>query len=473
MKNSMTDLIDSRATTLIEQLRAGKLSPHDLLDALEQRIAAVDGDVNALPCLCFDRARQRADDLLKMPVAERGLLCGLPVPIKDLTNVEGVRATFGSPVFENNISAHSDIVVETLEREGAIVYAKSNTPELGAGANTFNEVYGRTRNPRDLSKSAAGSSGGAAAALASGTAWLAHGSDNAGSLRSPASFCGVVGLRPTPGRVASGPDVNPYDTLSVEGPMARSVEDVALFLDAMSGADARDPKSRERPCQPFLETARERRKPLKIAFSPDLGITPVDAQVADICQRAAMQFEAMGIPVELATPDFAGVHECYKTLRAFEYAISAESLYREHREKLKPVLVDNIERGLRLTQQDVSNAFVERGRIRERITGFFSDFDVLLTPTAIVPPYPVEQEFVTACNDVSFEQYIDWLAIPYAITLVSLPALSLPVGYTREGLPVGLQMVTHAGEEGRLLGSALLLEESLGLDLSPIDPEWR
>src|SRR5450432_2620825 len=236
-------LVRATAWAIVDKLNSGEVTPLDLLDVLEQRIAEVDGKVNALPTLCFDRARINARALMKKPIGERGLLAGLPIPIKDLFNVKGVLNTQGSRIFKDNISAHSDIVVEHLEDNGAVVYAKSNTPEFGAGANTFNEVFGATLNPWDTSCSAAGSSGGAAVALATGMAWLAHGTDMGGSLRNPASFCGVVGMRPSIGRVAHTPAFKIDRNLTVHGPMARNVEDLALLLDAMSGEHPADPLS--------------------------------------------------------------------------------------------------------------------------------------------------------------------------------------------------------------------------------------
>ena len=242
-------LVRETACAVVDKLRAGEVTPLDLLDVLEKRIAEVDGKVNALPTLCFDRARDRAKALMKKPAGERGLLAGLPIPIKDLTNVAGVLTTQGSPIYRDNIPARSDVLVEHLEANGGVVYAKSNTPEFGAGANTFNEVFGRTLNPWDTSRSAAGSSGGAAAALATGTAWLAHGSDMGGSLRNPASFCGIVGMRPSIGRVAHTPVAAIDRNLGVQGPMARNVEDLALLLDAMSGEHPADPLSLPRAAE--------------------------------------------------------------------------------------------------------------------------------------------------------------------------------------------------------------------------------
>ena len=262
------ELVRATACAIVDKLNAGEVTPLDLLDVLEQHIAEVDGKVNALPTLCFDRARTRARALMKRKPGERGLLAGLPVPIKDLIDVEGVLTTQGSPIYRDNVPVRSDLMVEYLEGNGALVYAKSNTPEFGAGANTFNEVFGATRNPWDLSRSAAGSSGGAAAALAGGMAWLAHGSDMGGSLRNPASFCGIVGMRPSIGRVAHTPIAKIDRNLGVQGPMARNVEDLALLLDAMSGEHPADPLSLPRLSTSFLSAARSGKRPKRVAYRP-------------------------------------------------------------------------------------------------------------------------------------------------------------------------------------------------------------
>ena len=264
-------LVRETANAIVDKLKKGEVTPLDLLDVLEQRIAEVDGKVNALPTLCFDRARTHAKSLMQKKPAERGLLAGLPIPIKDLFNVEGTLNTQGSPIFKNDVSAKSDIVVQNLEKNGGVVYAKSNTPEFGAGANTFNEVFGPTLNPWDISKSAAGSSGGAAVALATGMAWLAHGSDMGGSLRSPASFCGVVGMRPSIGRVAHTMAVAVDRNLGVQGPMARNVEDLALLLDAMSGEHPADPLSLPKLPTSFLSARTSRMSSLAQNAVPGLA----------------------------------------------------------------------------------------------------------------------------------------------------------------------------------------------------------
>lgn len=465
------DLIAADATTVVEGLRRGELTPHDLLDALERRIAAVDGAVNALPTLCFDRARDHADRVLARPPAERGVLGGLPVPIKDLTDVAGVRTTYGSPIFADHVPETSNLLVDRIEANGGVVYAKSNTPEFGAGGNTFNEVFGPTRNPWNLSRSAAGSSGGAAAALATGMAWVAHGSDMGGSLRNPASFCGVVGLRPSIGRVAHTPVAKIDGTLSVEGPMARNIEDVALMLDAMVGQNPADPLSFAAPETSFLDAARSGWRPARIAYSADLGITPVDPEVRAVTRAAADRLADAGMAVVEAHPDLAEAHECFQVLRALGFAVSRTGLLRDHRDLLKPEVVWNIEKGLALTADEIGSAERQRVDLTRRMLAFFDEYDLLLAPATIVAAFPVEERFVTACDGTTFDTYIDWLAIAYAVTLCCCPALSLPCGFTSEQLPVGLQVVAPPGGEARLLAGAKLVEDVLGRrGMTPIAP---
>jgi len=464
-------LVRATACAIVDKLNSGEITPLDLLDVLERRIAEVDGQVNALPTLCFDRARSHAKELMKKPVGERGLLAGIPLPIKDLTNVEGVKTTQGSPIFKDTIAARSDILVDRLEDNGGVIYAKSNTPEFGAGANTFNEVFGATRNPWDVSRSAAGSSGGAAVALATGMAWLAHGSDMGGSLRNPASFCGVVGMRPSIGRVARSPAFKIDRNLTVQGPMARNVEDLALLLDAMSGEHPADPLSLPALPASFLSAARSGKGPKRIAYSPDLGITPVDPEVAAVTRKAAARFAEAGAIVEEAHPDLREAHECFHVLRAFDFAISKAALLRNKRDLLKPEVIWNIEEGLKLTVEQLERAEAQRVAMAARTLEFFGTYDLLLTPATIVAPFPVENRYVSECAGKKFDNYVEWLGIVYAITLVCCPALSLPCGFTASGLPVGLQMVAPPRGEARLLAGARLLEDVLGVrGTTPIDP---
>jgi amidase len=464
-------LIRSTACAIVDRLNSGEVTPLDLLDVLENRIAEIDGKTNALPTLCFDRARAHAKALMRKPAGERGLLAGMPVPIKDLTSVAGVRTTQGSPIYKDTVPAHSDIVVEQLEANGGVVYAKSNTPEFGAGAHTFNEVFGATRNPWNLSRSASGSSGGAAVALATGTAWLAHGTDMGGSLRNPASFCGVVGLRPSIGRVPHSPAFKIDRNLTVHGPMARNVEDIALLLDAMSGEHPADPLSLPRLPTSFLSAARTGKGPKRVAYSPDLGITPVDPEVAAITRKAASRFAEAGVIVEEAHPDLREAHECFHVLRAFDFAITKAALLRSKREYLKPEVIWNIEEGLKLTVGQLERAEAQRVAIAARTLEFFKSYDLLLTPATIVAPFPIENRYVAECAGKKFDNYVEWLGIVYAITLACCPALSLPCGFTASGLPVGLQMVAAPRGEAPLLAGARVLEDILGLrGTTPIDP---
>jgi amidase len=466
-------LISLHALDVVAQLRTGAISPLDCLDVVEGRIASVNGPVNALVTLCLDRARQSATALMKRPLNERGLLCGLPLPIKDLTDVAGVRCTQGSPIYANRIAESSDILVEHLERSGGIVHAMSNTPEFGAGANTFNPVFGATRNPYDTRLSAAGSSGGAA--LATGMAWLAHGSDLGGSLRNPASFCGVVGLRPSPGRVAASVGSKLDGTLAVEGPMARNVADCALLLDAMCGEEAGDFRSLPAPGVSFLHAAQSGWKPRRVAVSRDLGITPVDPEVAALVLAAARHLEREGVEVVEAHPDMSGALECFQVLRALGFATSMRSLLQSHRHLLKPEVIWNIEKGLRLTVDEIAQAEAHRVVLAHRMADFLTRHDLLLCPATIVPPFPVEERYVTHCNGIEFESYVDWLLIVAVATLCACPAMSVPCGLTTTGLPVGLQVIASNRGEAKLIAGAAFIERVISYSVPaltglPIDP---
>ena len=469
MSNKL-ELINKTAIEVVSLLRNEEISPSDLLLCLQDRIDSIDHQVNALPTLCFERAFERAKQLEKKPKEERGILAGLPIPIKDLTPVEGIRFTSGSTIFKDRIASYSDISVQRIESQGGIVYAKSNTPEFGAGGNTFNNVFGNTLNPWDLRMSTAGSSGGAAAALASGMAWLAHGSDMGGSLRNPASFCGVVGMRPSPGRVAHGPALFPFNSLGVEGPMARNVADLALLFDVMTGEDARDPLSFATSDLSFLEAAKSTQKPAQVAFSADFGFMPVDTEVAEICRVAVKKIQEYGIVVEDRYPKLDNVIETFWTLRSHSFAMSMGPLVKQFKKHFKPELLDNITAGYNLSVDEICNAETTRGKIYETMFTFFEDYDLLLVPSTIVSAFPIEQRFVEKCNDKIFNTYVDWMGITFPATLAGCPALSIPVGFTKEGLPVGLQLIGRQKSEAKLLSSAQMIEDIVGKNNLPIDP---
>lgn len=453
------------ATEVVSLLKQRKVSPLELLEVLRERIRSVDPAVNALPTLCMDRAREKAG---RRDTRDETLLSGLPVVIKDLVDVRGVRTTYGSLVYENHIADSSDILVEHLENRGGIVYAKSNTPEFGTGGNTRNRVFGMTRNPWNTALSSAGSSGGSAVALATGMAWLAHGSDMGGSLRNPASFCSIVGLRPTVGRVASTPGSAVSNTLSTDGPMARNVADLALMLDAMCGHEPGNPLSVPAPCVPFAEAVASPAPAGEVAYSLDLGITTIDPGVQSVFADALAKLEGAGVRLTRASPDFSGMDEVFRILRAHSYESGLGALLAQHEDRLDPNVVWNIREGQKLSRADLSRAEAERVRIVQRVQRFFRQYPVLLTPATVVPPYPVEQDHVSRCGDHRFENYYQWLSIAYAFTTALCPALSMPCGFTGGGLPVGLQVAGAAYGEATLLSHAAKFEEIL--ELTPVPP---
>ena len=444
-------LVRETACAIVDKLKSGEVTPLDLLDVLEKRIAEVDGKVNALPTLCFDRARKHATALMKKPAGERGLLAGLPIPIKDLTNVAGVLTTQGSPIYKDNIPAKSDILVEHLEDNGGVIYAKSNTPEFGAGANTFNEVFGADAQSLGhfaLRRRLLGRRGGGARHRHGvAGARLRHGRL---ACATPRASAASSALRPSIGRVAHTMAAAIDRNLGVQGPMARNVEDLALLLDAMSGEHPADPLSLPVLPTSFLSAARSGSKPKRIAYSPDLGITPVDPEVAAITRKAAQRFAEAGAIVEEAHPDLREAHECFHVLRAFDFALSKAALLRTKRDLLKPEVIWNIEEGLKLTVEQLERAEAQRVAMTARTLEFFEKYDLLLCPATIVPPFPVENRYVAECAGKKFDNYVEWLGIVYAITLVCCPALSLPCGFTASGLPVGLQMVAPPRGEAQL-----------------------
>ena len=466
-ESSIPELVSLSARDVQSLLLKGEVSPLDLLDVLEARILEIDGKINALPTLCFERARKMA----KVINPAESILGGLPVAIKDLKDVSGVRTTYGSGIYRDNVPDRSDILVEHIEENGGVVYAKSNTPEFGTGANTYNYVLGETRNPWNTDMSVAGSSGGAAAALASGTAWLAQGSDMGGSLRNPASFCGIVGMRPTVGRVATDLGSSVTNTLSTCGPMARNVADLALLFDAMCGHEPSVPLSLPAPMTPFFDAARSPHLPGKIAFSMDLGITPVDPEVRVVVSRAVDSLSDAGYQIIEANPDFSGLHEIFHVLRAHDYAAGLGTLLAKHEDELNPNVAWNIREGLKLTVEDINQAEAARVALVSRVQAFFSEYPVLLSPATIVPPYPVSQDHVAQCDGHQFDNYYQWLAIAYAFTTALCPALSLPCGFTRNRLPVGLQIAAATQADATVIAAAAEIEQILDLDMSiPINP---
>lgn len=468
----MHEFIKWTATEAVARLRSGEVSPLDLIDAAERRIADTNPQINAMVTLCLDRARDHARRLMREPRADRAanFLHGLPIAVKDNTDVGGVRCTSGSKVFENRIAPASDPVVKRLEAHGAIVIGKSNLPEFAAGGNTFNDVFGATRNPRDLRMSASGSSGGSAAALAAGQVWLATGNDFGGSIRTPAAFCGVSGLRPSPGMVARL-QKQPFNPLSVEGPMARTVADVALMFDAEAGFDARDPLSPRDTLPSFAQCAARPQKPRRVAVSADLGIAPaVDREVRAMIDSVADRLAGEGVAIEAAHPDLRDAARHFLTLRGAVYIARIAPLLAENRHLLKPEVIENTEFGLGLKLEQVVAAEIAQGEIIRRCAAFFEEYDALVCPATLCPPFPVELRYPESWDGVAFEGYMGWLVLTCAVTMTACPVLALPGGFTTGGLPLGLQMVGRPRGEAALFAQGAWLEQLLAADPGPVDP---
>ncbi len=472
----MTELWRKTAREMVNLLARGEVRPAEAVDAAAQRIEATNGAVNAMVTLCVERAIDAAAQMEDLGHPEQpgpGYLYGLPISVKDLNHVAGVRCTEGSPIYADRISSESDLLVQTLEANGAIVIGKSNTPEFGAGANTFNEVFGSTRNPWDTRMNCGGSSGGAAVNLATGQTWLATGSDLGGSLRIPGAFCSIVGFRPSPGRCPRGISTSMalFDDMGVVGPMARNVGDVALMLDAMVGQYARDPISLAVPNEAFQVAAAAARAPQRVGWSATLGIAPVEPEVAEICAAAAQSFTALGAAVEEACPDFSGAREMFQTLRGVSFVAAHRTHMAEHRDLLKPEVIWNYEHGAALSAFDVAEAKRTRGRIYANMCSFFESYDLLVTPTVMTPPFPAETRYLDEVAGVKFDNYVDWLMHTFVITPTGCPAVSLPCGFTRDGLPVGLQLVAPPRGEAALLSAAAAFEANCSLEWqTPIDP---
>jgi len=431
-------------------LRAGEISARELTEAHLARIEACNPTVNAVVTLTAERALAEADAADARFAAGEDLppLHGIPMAHKDTHQTAGIRTTRGSPIHADDVPDTDELVIERLKRAGAITLGKTNVPEFGAGSHTVNPVFGATRNPYAPGRSAGGSSGGAAAALATGMHPLADGSDMGGSLRNPASFCNVVGLRPAPGRVPTWPNEAAYATMSVQGPMARTVSDVALLLSVMAGPDTRSPIAIDVPGSVFDVPLERDLRGLRIAWSPDLGGSiPVDAAVTAVLERQVRVFEQLGATVERADPDLRGADEVFRTLRAWHFAMSLGTVLSRHRNRMKATLVGNIEEGRRLAGADVARAEILHSALYQRMRTFFESWDLLALPVSQVPPFPVELEYPTEIAGVAQGSYIDWMRSAYLISAFGHPAMSVPAGFTPDGLPIGLQLVgAHRGE---------------------------
>jgi len=453
------------AAEMARRLRAKEISAREVMAAHLDRIAALNPRLNAIVTLDAGRAMDRAaraDEALARGEAV-GPLHGLPVAHKDLQVTRGMRTTFGSPIYRDFVPDEDALLVERLRAAGAIAVGKTNTPEFGAGSQTFNPVFGATLNPYDPTKTCGGSSGGAAVALATGMLPIADGSDMGGSLRNPASFCGVVGLRPSPGRVPSWPAADGWSTLSVDGPMARTVADLALMLSAIAGPDPRSPIALPDAGAPFASPLARDFAGVRVAWWTSLGGAPVDRRVRAVVDAQRPLFESIGCRVDEAEPDFSGFDGVFKTLRALAFLTGVAPRIAGRCGDVKETIRWEVDRGRRLTPDEIASAHTTRTELFHRMRRFMKRYEFFVLPTVQVPPFAVEQPYPTEIEGIAMTTYIDWMQSCYFISIVSTPAISVPCGFTTDGLPVGLQIVGRHHDDWGVLQIAHAFEQATGL----------
>lgn len=459
-----TDLCFLSATELAHHIRTKSVSCREVMEAHLAQIERVNPKVNAIVTLLPERALEharQADEAIARGDEIRPLH-GLPIAHKDLMLTKGIRTTFGSPIFADFVPDQDELIVERLRNAGAIAIGKTNTPEFGAGSQTFNAVFGETLNPYDLSKTCGGSSGGAAVALACGMQPIADGSDLGGSLRNPASFCNVVGFRPSPGRVPVWPARVAWCPLPVQGPMARTVQDVALMLSVIAGPDPRAPISITEPGHLFRRSLERNFAGVRIAWSRDLGGLPIDPRVTAVLEKQRGVFSSLGCNVEEATPDLRDADEAFRVWRAWLFELGFGEMLRTHRAQMKDTVVWNIEEGTKLTGPQIGQAERKRTELYQRVRQFMEQYEFLILPVSQVPPFDVKQRYVTEINGIKLNTYLDWMRSCYYITVTGLPAISVPCGFTPEGLPVGVQIVGRYHDDWGVLQLAQAFEQATG-----------
>ncbi len=471
-----SDLCFLSAVELAGRIRSGDLSAREAMEAHLRRIEAVNPAVNAIITLAADTAlaQARAADERQARGEPLPVLHGLPVAHKDLEETAGIRTTFGSPIFRDYIPPTSSLVVERLQAAGAITIGKTNTPEFGAGSQTFNPIFGATRNPYDLGRTCGGSSGGAAAALAAGMIPLADGSDMGGSLRNPASFCNVAGFRPSPGRVPTWPNRMAWSPLGVNGPMARSVADLALMMQAIAGPDDRSPIGIEELASRFAAPLDRDFRGVRIAWTAGLGL-PFEPEVLAVTERQRTTFESLGCIVEAAEPVMDEADRIFKGLRAWHFEVSLRDAYASMKDQLKDTIIWNIEQGQRLTAADLGRLELDRTNLYHRVRKFLTRYDFFVLPTVQVLPFDVTVPYPASIAGAPMATYIDWMKSCYYISTLGLPALSVPAGFSVGGLPVGLQIVgRHHDDFGVLqLGHAFEAATGFGRARPALAPAVR
>jgi len=459
-----SSLCFTSAVEMARLIRTKKLSARETLAAHLQQIERVNPKVNAMVTLVPElaaAAAAKADEMLARKES-LGPLHGLPVAHKDLLETRGIRTTFGSPLYSNYIPTEDDLVVERMRQAGAITIGKTNTPEFGAGSQTFNKVFGATHNPYDLTKTCGGSSGGAAVALACGFTPVATGSDTGGSLRNPAAFCNVVGFRPSIGRVPSPKAAFGWSTLSTAGCLGRSVADLALALSSIAGPDSRAPLSIHEGGELFARPLGRSFTGVRVAWFKNLGGVPFDPRVRAVVDGQRATFESLGCIVEQAEPDFAPAEVAFRVLRAWNSANAYGARLREHPDAFKDTLKAEIEEGLRLSGSDVARAETAHTQIWRQFQAFLQTYEYFVLPTTQLPPFSIDTPYPTEIAGVKFDNYIDWMKSCWYISATGNPAASVPAGFTPEGLPVGIQIVGRHKQDFGVLQLAHAFEQATG-----------
>ena len=459
----MADLCSASAVELARRIASREVSAVEVMKAHLARIHDRNPRLNAVVTLLPEERLLAEAERADRAVAAGdppGPLHGLPVAHKDLTLTRGIRTTFGSPIFADFVPEEDALIVERLRAAGAITIGKTNTPEFGAGSQTFNAVFGPTRNPWDETKTCGGSSGGAAVALATGMVPIADGSDYGGSLRNPASFCGVVGLRPSPGRVPVWPDETPWFPVPVQGPMARSAADAALMLSAIAGPDLRAPLSLPESGEVFRRPLDRDFRDVRVAWSADFGGIPFDPRVPAALAPARTALGEIGCAVEDDAPDMSGAAVAFDRWRAWYFELNWGPLLDRHREAMKDTVIWNVEQGRGLSASELAEATRRWTGLLRRVREFLGRYEFFVLPVAQVPPFDMTQPYPTEVAGVPMTTYTEWMASCSWVSLLGLPTISVPAGRTPEGLPVGLQIVGRARDDFGVLQLANALERA-------------
>jgi len=460
VQNAGSELCYMSAVELADRLRRKQVSARDVMAAHLAQIERINPKVNAIVTLVADRAMAdaaRADEMLAngRPL---GVLHGLPVAHKDLVDTAGIRTTRGSRFYQDNVPTRDALIVERIHAAGGLTLGKTNTPEFGAGSQTFNAVFGATRNPYDLSRTCGGSSGGAAVALACGMVPIADGSDTGGSLRNPPSFCNVVGLRPSPGRVAT--ETATWSPLSVQGPLARSVADLALFLSAIAGPDARHPLSIHEDGARFRAPLNRNFKGVRVAWWRGLGGIPFEPEIRRVVEANRGVFEQLGCVVEEAEPDFDEVADAFPVLRYAANHPQYAPLIAKNTAWVKDTIKFEVAQAERLKASDIGRAMARQARMHEQSRQFFERYEYFVLPVTQVVPFDVTTEYPTSINGTAMTSYIDWMRSCFYVTFMANPAMSVPAGFTSTGLPVGIQLVGRHRDDWSVLQLAYAFEQA-------------